>query len=309
MNERRKFLKQLSAGALLLGANSFPLEAFAYDDTQKLTILHTNDWHSRIDPFPMDGGKFQGLGGAAARASLIKKLRDSADHVLLLDAGDIFQGTPYFNYFHGELEMKLMSQMQYDASAIGNHDFDNGLEGLASQLPSATFPLINANYDFTNTAMQGKTIPFKIFKKGKLKIGVFGIGIELKGLVPDKLYGETKYLEPVSIANSIAAQLKNDYHCNMIICLSHLGAKYDDKKISDEILAMSTRNIDLIIGGHTHTFFDAPISYKNIDNKQVLVNQVGWAGLVLGKIDFYFKKNSIDKQAISTQVIISNSAS
>ena len=109
MNERRKFLKQLGAGALLLGANSFPLEAFASDDTQKLTILHTNDWHSRIDPFPMDGGKFQGLGGAAARASLIKKLRDSADHVLLLDAGDIFQGTPYFNYFHGELEMKLMS--------------------------------------------------------------------------------------------------------------------------------------------------------------------------------------------------------
>ncbi|MEI7801804.1 MAG: bifunctional metallophosphatase/5'-nucleotidase, partial [Bacteroidota bacterium] len=125
----------------------------------------------------------------------------------------------------------------------------------------------------------------------------------------DKLFGETKYLEPISIANNIAAQLKNDYHCNMIICLSHLGTKYDDKKISDEIFAQSTRNIDLIIGGHTHTFFDAPISYKNADSKQVLVNQVGWAGLVLGKLDFYFKKNSIDKQAISQQVIISNSAS
>ena len=122
MSSRRKFLSQAATGALLLGANSFPLDAFAGYDSEKITILHTNDWHSRIDPFPMDGGKYQGLGGVAARASLIQKLRAAADNVLLLDAGDIFQGTPYFNYYHGELEMKLMSQMQYDASAIGNHE-------------------------------------------------------------------------------------------------------------------------------------------------------------------------------------------
>ncbi|HAP02323.1 MAG TPA: metallophosphatase [Bacteroidetes bacterium] len=304
MSNRRKFLQQMGTGALLLGANSFPLDAFANYDSEKLTILHTNDWHSRIDPFPMDGGKYQGLGGVATRASLIQKLRAAADNVLLLDAGDIFQGTPYFNYYHGELEMKLMSQMQYDASAIGNHDFDNGVGGLAAALPHATFPLICSNYDFTNTAMQGKTITYKIFKKGKIKIGVFGLGIELKGLVPEKMFGETKYLEPISIANTIAAQLKHEEKCNIVICLSHLGYKYQDKKISDEIFAQSTSNIDLIIGGHTHTFFDAPVSYKNSEGKQVLVNQVGWAGLVLGKIDFYFKKNLIEKQATSSTVIV-----
>ena len=309
MSERRKFLQQIGTGALLLGANSFPLDALAGYDSEKLTILHTNDWHSRIDPFPMDGGKYQGLGGVAARASLIKKLRAAADNVLLLDAGDIFQGTPYFNYYHGELEMKLMSEMQYDASAIGNHDFDAGVDGLAKQFPHATFPLICANYDFTNTAMQGKTIPYKIFKRGKIKIGVLGLGIELKGLVPDNLYAETKYLDPISIANKIAAQLKHDEKCNMVICLSHLGYKYEDKKISDEIFAQSTSNIDLILGGHTHTFFDAPVSYKNSEGKHVLVNQVGWAGLVLGKIDFYFKKNLTEKQSTASTVIVRESAS
>ena len=288
---RRTFLKTISGAGILLAAG-YPSQLFANDETEEtLTVLHTNDWHSRIESFPMDGGKYQGQGGAAQRAFLIQQIRQEQKNVLLLDAGDIFQGTPYFNFYHGELEMKLMSEMGYDASAIGNHDFDAGVDGLAAQLPNATFPLINANYDFTNTEMEGKTIRYKIFQKGKLKIGVFGLGIELNGLVPQSLYGETKYNEPISIANQIANQLRNDEKCHLVICLSHLGYQYADNKVSDEVLAKNTSNIDLIIGGHTHTFLDAPVTFQNANGKNVLVNQVGWAGLILGRLDFSFQKN------------------
>jgi 5'-nucleotidase len=291
--KRRKFITQTSLAALALSLNIE--NVFANEEDYKITILHTNDWHSRIDPFPMDGGKYQGQGGAAARVALIKKIRSQEPNVLLLDAGDIFQGTPYFNFYHGEIEMKLMSEMQYDASAIGNHDFDAGLEGLAKQLVHANFPLINANYDFSNTIMNGKTIPYKIFNKGKIKIGVFGLGIEMKGLVPENLYSNTIYNNPVSIANNISSTLKHHHKCDLVICLSHLGYQYDNEKIDDIKLAQQTKNIDLIIGGHTHTFLDKPTTVSNSENKNVLINQVGWAGLVLGRIDFIFTKNKKEK--------------
>lgn len=305
MNSRRNFLRTLGGSALLLGAGAFPVSSFGKTtDEFKLTILHTNDWHSHIEPFPMDGSKYQGLGGATQRAALIKKIRSEEENVLLFDSGDIFQGTPYFNFYKGELEFKLMSEMGYDASAIGNHDFDAGVEGLARQLPHAAFPLLCANYDFTNTAMQGKSSPYKIFRRGKIKIGVFGLGVELQGLVPDSLYGETKYSDPVAIANHYAKKLKQDFSCNLVICLSHLGFRYDSKKISDEVLAQQTSNIDMILGGHTHTFFEKPISYQNAGGAQVLVNQVGWAGLVLGRIDLMFRKNFSEKQAVNQNLFI-----
>lgn len=288
---RRTFVKNVGAAGLFLAANGVSFDLFAGVHEETLTILHTNDWHSHIEPFANDGGKFSGQGGAAQRAYLINQIRNEQKNVLLLDAGDIFQGTPYFNFYHGELEMKLMSEMGYDASAIGNHDFDAGVDGLAAQLPNANFPLLCANYDFTNTPMQNKTLPYKIFEKGKLKVGVFGLGIQLDGLVPQSLYGETKYLEPVTIANSMASTLKNDEQCNMVICLSHLGYQYKDNKVSDEVLAKNSCNIDLIIGGHTHTFLDEPVVYLNTKGKNVLVNQVGWAGLILGRLDYVFKKN------------------
>ena len=120
----------------------------------------------------------------AQRAGLINSIREKEDHVLLLDAGDIFQGTPYFNFYGGELEFKLMSTMKYDAATLGNHDFDNGLIGLKKQLPFAKFPFLIANYDFSKTILKDKFNPYKIFNKGGIKIGVFGIGIELEGLVP-----------------------------------------------------------------------------------------------------------------------------
>ncbi|MDQ3047083.1 MAG: metallophosphatase [Bacteroidota bacterium] len=293
MNSRREFLKKTAfAGAGMIAFSAIPNEVLAKTDMVKITILHTNDVHSHIDPFPDNDPKYPGLGGAVRRAALIKKIRSEEQNVLLLDSGDIFQGTPYFNMYGGELEFKLMSMMGYDASTIGNHDFDNGLEGLVKQLPHANFPFINCNYDFTDTPMQGKTIPHKIFFKSGIKIGVFGIGIELDGLVDKKLSGNTKYLDPVAKAAAASHYLKNEEKCDLIICLSHLGDKYDNKKICDYELAKQSKNIDLILGAHTHRFIDVPLSFENSDKKEVLVAQVGWAGIKLGRIDYIFEKRS-----------------
>ncbi len=292
---RRQFLQQtaLTSGALI--ASSSLLKAHTLLPTASsnlLTILHTNDVHSRLDPFPMDGSKNAGQGGVAARAEIITQIRSECENVLLLDAGDIFQGTPYFNVYKGEPEMKAMSYMQYDATTIGNHDFDAGIENFATQLTHANFPVIICNYDFSNTAMENKSIPYKIFNKGNLKIGVLGVGIELQGLVPENLYGKTIYKNPIESANTTAALLKKQ-GCDMVICLSHLGDKYEDNKVSDEVLAKECYDIDLIIGGHTHRFFNEPRKYTNKKGGDTLVNQVGWAGLQLGRLDYKFesKKN------------------
>ncbi|MDO7743244.1 MAG: metallophosphatase, partial [Pedobacter sp.] len=237
MINRRKFIKAgvITATAAALSIDS--LDTLASGSVKKLTILHTNDVHSRIEPFPMDGSRNQGLGGVARRSALIKKIRSEEANVLLLDAGDIFQGTPYFNLYGGELEIKLMSDMRYDAATMGNHDFDNGVEGFYKQLPHANFPILVSNYDFSDTIMHQSTQPYKVFNKQGLKIGVFGIGIELKGLVGDKNYGATVYLDPIQKANEVAALLKNELKCDLVICLSHLGYKYSDNRVSDQTLA------------------------------------------------------------------------
>ncbi len=294
---RRKFLKQAAIASSLIAASQFPMDAFADDEHNKLalTILHTNDVHSRLDPFPMDGGKYQGLGGVVAREKIITKIRQEEKNVLLLDSGDIFQGTPYFNFYKGEPEMKIMSMLGYECATIGNHDFDNGIEGLAKQLVHADFPIVNCNYDFSNTMLEHAIKPFTIVKKEKLKIGIFGIGIELKGLVPDHLFENIQYHHPIENANETAYFLKYKKHCDYIVCLSHLGFEYKDNKVSDKVLAKETENINLILGGHTHTFLDEPLKAKNLKNQEVIVNQVGWAGIKLGRINIYFdNKNGYD---------------
>jgi len=307
MLSRKKFIQQgvFATGAMLAGPSIS--RAADYFSPLKLTILHTNDTHSRMEPFPMDGGRNQGLGGVAARAKLIEKIRQEEEQVLLLDAGDIFQGTPYFNLYRGEPEIKAMAAMNYDACTIGNHDFDAGMENLATQLTKhANFPMLVSNYDFTSTPMEQKTQSYKVFKKGKLKIGVFGVSIEGRGLIPDNLFGATKYLDPIQKANEVAGKLKQDESCDMIICLSHLGYQYKgSNKVSDEVLAKETENIDLIIGGHTHTFLDNPVTYKSKKGDDVIVNQVGWAGIVLGRLDFEFTKFSGKKMAKSHTISVS----
>ena len=302
--KRKTFLQKTVSTSILLGAGSFPYQAFAEGCAQKITILHTNDQHSRIEPFAMDGGKYQGLGGFAQRAALISKIRSEEKNVLLLDSGDIWQGTPYFNKFNGALEFKLMSEMKYDASTLGNHDFDAGLQGFAKQLPLANFSFLNCNYNFTDTVLEGKIKPYKIFKQGAIKVGVLGVGIELNGLVPTDLFGAVRYNEPIINTNKIAAILKKDEGCDLVICLSHLGYKYDNKKISDVILAQSTRNVDIILGGHTHTFFDKPEELRNADGAKVLINQVGWAGIYLGRIDFYLAHNKSVFSLVDRPILI-----
>lgn len=307
---RKEFIKTIGGGTLamslapqMLWANSGSLQA----TDKKITILHTNDQHSRIEPFDASYSKNPNQGGFARRAHLVSEIRKQEKNVLLLDSGDIFQGTPYFNMFGGELEFKLMSMMGYDASTMGNHDFDNGLEGFLKVLPNAKFPFICSNYDFKNTILDGKTIPYKIFNKEGIRIGIFGVGIELDGLVGKKQYQETVWHHPVEVAQQYAEMLRNDKKCDLVICLSHIGYSYQGEntdKICDIDLAKATDGIDLILGGHTHTFLPEPQQLINRKGKTVLVNQVGWAGLLLGRIDFYFdQQKNIKNIAWNNQVI------
>jgi 5'-nucleotidase len=259
--------------------------------TVKVTILHTNDTHSRLDPFPKDGSRYSGLGGAARRATVIKRIRSEERNVFLFDAGDILQGTPYFNLYRGEPEILVMNEMGYAASAIGNHDFDAGIERLGVLSEMADFPFLCCNYDFENTPMAGLAKDRLVLDAEGVKIGVTGIGIELDALVPEKLYGGTVYQDPVLAVNEQARMLKNEEKCDYVICLSHLGYRYRHSKISDISLAPLTEHIDLIIGGHTHTFLDQPVATLNKKGEPLLITQVGWAGIVLGRIDLYFTRS------------------
>ncbi len=291
--KRRDFIQKTAASSAILALPSLPLMSFGKPDIKHLTILHTNDVHSHIDSFPADDSRNPNQGGVSRRASLIDSIRKENSNVLLLDAGDIFQGTPYFNYYGGELEFKLMSMLNYDLATMGNHDFDNGIDGFYAQLPHAKFDFVSANYDFKNTVLNEIVKPYKVFNKGGIKIGVFGLGIELEGLVDKKMYKETVYNDPVETAEEMTRILKIEEKCDLIICLSHLGYNYrnDPDKISDLTLAKKTKDIDLIIGGHTHTFLDKPTIVTNKAGAQTLVNQVGAYGINLGRIDFYFDHN------------------
>ena len=300
--KRRKFIKQTTASLALASVGGLTFNS-CETKPKHITILHTNDTHSQIEPFDISHHKFANRGGVARRASLVQKVRKENPNTLLLDAGDIFQGTPYFNYFGGEIEFKLMSLLKYDAATMGNHDFDNSIEGFHHQLPNANFDFVCANYDFKNTILNTLVKPYKIFFKDGIKIGVFGLGIELHNLVSPELFKETNYLDPIEITKDITRELKENENCDLIVCLSHLGYHYKNtQKVSDLKLAAATKDIDLIIGGHTHTFLPKPTLVKNLDDETVLVNQVGAYGVNLGRIDFYFDKKNNKK--ISNKTII-----
>ena len=304
--KRRAFIEKTAATTALVGLG-LSMSSFTTSTTKKLTILHTNDVHSYIDPFPPTHPKNPNMGGVARRAALIESIRAESSNVLLLDAGDIFQGTPYFNYYGGELEFKLMSMMRYDLATMGNHDFDNAIEGFHAQLPNAKFDFVSANYDFTNTVLNGLIKPYKIFNKNGIRIGVFGLGIGLEGLVDKKNYKETVYNDPVAVSQDMARILRHEEHCDLVICLSHLGYEYksdvDKNKISDVKLAALTKDIDLIIGGHTHTFLNKPTVLKNAGGQDVIVNQVGCYGINLGRIDFYLDSDK-SKMAYGKSVVV-----
>lgn len=284
---RRKFIYNSSLASLsVVGLNSCNL----LNEDVKLTILHTNDVHSQIEPFPLNHNKYPDRGGFARRANIFKDLMKINPNTLIFDAGDIFQGTPYFNFFKGELELNLMKKMGYNAATIGNHEFDAGLSSLKTNILNNDFQFISSNYNFDNTELEGLVNKYKVYKKQGIKIGVFGLGIELNGLVNSSLYLETKYYDPVEIAKEMTTKLKKEKKCDLIICISHLGHSYQNDKISDLKLGKLTSDIDLIIGGHTHTLLKKPEIIKNSKNEDVIINQVGSNGVFIGKIDFHFSK-------------------
>lgn len=286
MLNRRRFIRNVAAA----GAGLFFLPSLAPNGFDKITIMHTNDLHCHFEPFSENDPKYPGRGGMNRISAYIKKMRTFDPDLLLLDSGDFSQGTPYYNFFKGEVVLKLMSEMGYNASTIGNHEFDSGLESFRNVMQYANFPLISSNYDFSKTPLAGAVNKYIVIERKGIRIGIYALGIELQGLVGKSLAGNTQYLNPLEIAVETEEQLRNDEKCDMIICLSHLGFKYDSPKVSDIVLAQNTRYTDLILGGHTHTFLDAPYEELNKAKMPVVINQVGWAALMLGQLEFYFEK-------------------
>lgn len=260
---------------------SISLSAFSQ---KQFVILHTNDTHSRIEPLPETDRYAAGKGGVERRINYIEQVRKAHSNVLLFDAGDFLQGTPYFNLFKGRVEVEAMNMMHYDAVTLGNHEFDYGLELLEQVVRAATFPIVSSNYDFTDTALAGLIKPYLILQRDGVKIGVIGIDVQPEGLISSGNYKGMKYLDPVETANKLAAQLRTQHNCDLIICLSHLGYNPDTR------LAESTRNIDLIIGGHSHTFMEKPDIRKNLDDEDVMVYQTVGRGVYVGRIEMTLEK-------------------
>lgn len=242
-----------------------------------LTILHTNDTHSQIEP------KSNGTCGYARRMGLIAQERKADPNLLLVDGGDYCQGTPYFNIYHGRVEIDAMNRMGYDAATLGNHEFDNGLDTLAAILQGAHFPVVNANYDFRGTALENIIKPYTIVHKGRLKIGIFGLGCDPKGVIADKNFLPARYLEPYPVAQAMADTLRAQ-GCELVVCLSHMGTfGKAAEDVCDANMIAATRGIDVVIGGHTHMVYDH-LRVANLDGDSIPVAQMGRSGAFLGKI-------------------------
>ncbi|WP_276855879.1 bifunctional metallophosphatase/5'-nucleotidase [Bacteroides fluxus] len=251
---------------------------------KQLIILQTSDTHSRIEPIsPEAADDYAGMGGAVRRSSFIKEIRSKHPDVLLFDCGDISQGTPYYNLFQGEVEIKMMNLMKYDAMTIGNHEFDFGLDNMARLFRMANFPVVCSNYDVTGTVLEGLVKPYIILERSGVRIGVFGLAPRMEGLVQaDKCEGIV-YNNPIEVGQEMADFLKLEKNCDVVICLSHLGIR-NSYGTADEDLVSKTRNIDVILGGHSHTFMEKPMNYLNADGKNIPVSHTGKNGIFVGEL-------------------------
>jgi 5'-nucleotidase len=286
---RRTFLRTtVGAGAGLLLPGSLLWSNDRKGLAQgRFTLLHTNDTHARLDPFPDNHPTLAGLGGIARRSAAVKAIRAEQPATLLVDAGDIFQGTPYFNFYKGALDLELMTDMGYIASTIGNHEFDIGIDGFCDSAKKAGFPFLNCNYDFGKEPMKQFTQPYLVKEINGLRVGFLGVGIQLTGLVLASMWGEIVYNDPIEPARKIAKHLRSVEKCHIVVCLSHIGYKYEHATVSDQVLARNVPEIDIIIGGHTHTFMEAPWIFDHKTHKTV-VTQAGWGGAVLGRLDIAY---------------------
>ncbi len=261
-------------------------EKFSQNRPITLVILHTNDTHSQVEP------THKNLGGYLRRMGIIQKIRNTEPNVLLFDAGDFFQGTPYFNFFNGRVEIDAYNRMQYDAITLGNHEFDNGIDTLAAILQSNTIPIVCSNYDFTKTPLAKMVKPYVVLTRGGLRIGVLGIGPNPSGLILERNFKDIKYYNPILVADSISALLKNKLRCDIVICLSHLGTDPEKNDVTDYDLAAATQHIEIILGGHSHQIITNSSKLNRI-RKPVIIAQMGKSGEYLGRIDLVIKKQKL----------------
>lgn len=263
----------------------------AAQDVKELLILHTNDTHSRVEPIPVTNPnpEYADKAGFVRRATLIKEMRKQNKDLLLFDCGDFSQGSPFYNMFRGEVEVKLMNAMGYDAGTIGNHEFDFGLDNMARIFQLANFPIVCANYGVQGTVLEGIVKPYVVLERAGIKIGIFGLSPELEGLVQAKNCKGIVFENPIEAAQRVADILKEQEKCDLVVCLSHLGWK--GKPYSDETLIPHTRHIDIVLGGHSHSFFDKTLFYKNLDGKEIPLQQMGKNAVYVGTMKVKMEKN------------------
>lgn len=249
---------------------------------QDLTVLHINDTHSHIDP--QRSGEYIGRGGVIEQAAYIDSVRcaDGKRNVLLLHAGDYGQGTSYFTELGGNIEIDVMNAMMFDASCLGNHEFDNGLDELARRLKNLRNDIVCANYDFSGTVLDGLVKPYTIVRKAGKKIGIIGLLTDVSSVVDSDIAKVLHYQDPVKVVNRLAEFLKEQKGCDLVICLSHLGY------MEDKDVAANTVNVDLIVGGHSHTLLHKKQVVKNPECEDVVVVQNWKWGLNLGHLTIDF---------------------
>src|SRR5437870_8334504 len=264
-----------------------------------ITILHTNDTHSQIDPIDNSDKQYGGKGGVARRATLVKRVRKENPNTLLIDAGDVFQGTPYFNFYKGEVEYKAMSLIGYDAGTVGNHDFDNGVDGLAAVLKFANFDIVSTNYDCRGTSLEQRVKPYVVREVGGVRIGLFGLGISPTGLITPENFKGVKYLDPVRMARGAVKLLREQERCTLVLGMSHLGYYADPRngEIGDTQVAAQVEGIDFIASGHTHTFMEKPVLQKTPSGKDTIIFQVGRSGIYVGRVDFTLRDGKVTAYA------------
>jgi len=313
MIDRRRFLKNsLVTGAALTipgvasrfiaagdrGEITRPLLSPARGETL-ITILHTNDTHSQIDPIPDNDKQYGGKGGVARRATLVKRVRAENPNTLMIDAGDVFQGTPYFNFYKGEVEYKSMSLVGYDVVTLGNHDFDNGVEALAAAMKFANFEFVSTNYDVRGTVLESRVKPYAIRTFGDVRIGLFGLGISPDNLITPENFKGVKYMDPVQMSRGVVRLLRDREKCQLVIGMSHLGYYPNAKagEIGDSQVVEQVNGIDFIASGHTHTFMKTPVLAKQPSGNDTIIFQVGKSGINVGRIDFTMRDGKVTASA------------
>ncbi len=260
-----------------------------------ITILHTNDTHSQIDPLPENDTANPGKGGVARRATLVKRVRKENPNTLLIDAGDVFQGTPYFNFYKGEVEYKAMSEIGYDAGTLGNHEFDNGVAALAAAAKFAKFDLLSITYDVKGTPLEEKVKPYVVKVLSGVRVGLFGMGISPAGLITPANFKGVTYREPIAAAREVVRTLREQERCSLVVGMSHLGYYADAKpgEVGDRQVAAAVDGIDYIASGHTHTFMKQPVKVKQPGGKETLIFQVGKSGIYVGRTDFTMRAGKV----------------